>query len=202
MTLKEGYNNFLNNHFTGLTLGMPIFYKWQIGLRFDLQTNEVDEGYFKNVINRASVLFESAFEPNDNLYIVILEYKFKKRRIHVNNYIYRHIKDIDHKSISYSKISNYRENIYNKACLKVNASQVDYRNILKSIAYTNFPLGEPWTRKEIYFINIEKKLIFNMYDDRGLDIIAESKEILQPLYVKHKEWILDYDRNKIDALFI
>jgi len=57
------------------------------------------------------------------------------------------------------------------------------------------------SNKEIYFININKKLIFNMYDDRGLDIVASDIETLRPIYENHKDWILDYDRAQIEKLF-
>lgn len=53
---------------------------------------------------------------------------------------------------------------------------------------------------EIYFVNITKRIIFHMYDDRGLDIIASDVETLKPIYTKFNNWILDYNRIQIDAL--
>jgi hypothetical protein len=40
-----------------------------------------------------------------------------------------------------------------------------------------------------------------MYDDRGLDLIAADRSDLQPIYEEHKNWILDYDRQQIAAVF-
>jgi hypothetical protein len=40
-----------------------------------------------------------------------------------------------------------------------------------------------------------------MYDDRGLDVIANSKDALHGLYHDFNTWILDYDRPRIDATF-
>ena len=55
--------------------------------------------------------------------------------------------------------------------------------------------------KEVYFINNDKSVIFNMYDDRGLDVISTKKETIAPLYNKFNDWILNYDREKVDDLF-
>ena len=40
-----------------------------------------------------------------------------------------------------------------------------------------------------------------MYDDRGLDVIARQPEVLVPLYRTFNQWILDYDRERIDQVF-
>ncbi len=53
----------------------------------------------------------------------------------------------------------------------------------------------------VYFLNSRKDVLFHLYDDRGADVVAAEKEILLPLYESCKEWILDYDREKIDFLF-
>jgi len=40
-----------------------------------------------------------------------------------------------------------------------------------------------------------------MYDDRGLDIIASDKDTLSPIYTKHNDWLLDYDRARMEEIF-
>ncbi len=45
-------------------------------------------------------------------------------------------------------------------------------------------------------------MIYNIYDDRGLDIIAKEKTILTELYTEFNHWILDYDRDKINKIFM
>jgi len=41
-----------------------------------------------------------------------------------------------------------------------------------------------------------------MYDDRGMDLIAESKVVLVPIYQKYNSWILAYDKERIDNIFM
>lgn len=40
-----------------------------------------------------------------------------------------------------------------------------------------------------------------MYDDRGLDIIANDVKQLRPIYNKFNSWLLDSNSEKIDGLF-
>ncbi|WP_420916570.1 DUF3885 domain-containing protein [Paenibacillus thiaminolyticus] len=54
---------------------------------------------------------------------------------------------------------------------------------------------------DIYFINKTKKMIYHLYDDRGCDVICADVDPLRPLYEEFNDWILDYDREKIEALF-
>jgi hypothetical protein len=42
----------------------------------------------------------------------------------------------------------------------------------------------------------------HMYDDRGLDVIASGKESLRTIYHAFNPWILDYDRGRIDQVFM
>lgn len=80
--------------------------------------------------------------------------------------------------------------------------------MLTAIGHADFPPRQPrldnhgfLTSKEIYFINTDKNLIFHMYDDRGLDLVSADKETLRPIYKKHNDWILEYDRECIDNQF-
>lgn len=55
--------------------------------------------------------------------------------------------------------------------------------------------------KEVYFINLDKQIIFHMYDDRGLDIIASKIEVLKSVYFKFNHLLLEVNRNEIDKNF-
>ena len=54
---------------------------------------------------------------------------------------------------------------------------------------------------DTFFLNQRTGIIFHMYDDRGIDIIAPEAAVLRHLYETHKDLILDYDREKITAVF-
>lgn len=44
-------------------------------------------------------------------------------------------------------------------------------------------------------------ILYHLYDDRGLDILGGTRELLLPLYHRFGGWILDYDRERIDRIF-
>ena len=204
------YKNFMNLNFHGLEVRKPLFYSWKKGLRFDLQIEEDDTNkYFQEVQKRVFTLFESAFEPNDQLFFVLMDYKWKKHRIRINNYAFKQFTNLYKKQIGYNKLSQRYSfespsDKWNQVIIQTSVKNVNYKNILTAIGHTDFPSRQPnlnhKTRsgEEIYFININKALILNMYDDRGLDIIASKTETLTPIYKKFNEWILDYDRKQID----
>ncbi|HRR09642.1 MAG TPA: DUF3885 domain-containing protein [Rhodothermales bacterium] len=214
LTTKQEYRKFLNDNFKGLRLRKPLFYSWNLGLRFDLQVGETGMGeYFQEVTRRASTIFQTAFDNSDKVFLVFMDYKYKRRKIRFSNFTFKQIDSLEKTEISYSKEFQLYESggkfdIRNIAIIKLTADRIDYKNILTAIGHNDFPQRQPrlgqngfLTDKEIYFVNIDKKFIFHMYDDRGLDIVSADKEILRPIYKKHNDWILDYDREQIDKQF-
>ncbi|WP_026993147.1 DUF3885 domain-containing protein [Flavobacterium subsaxonicum] len=218
MNIKQEYFKFLDDNFDGLTIKPPLFYRWQNGLRFNLQSKTADsdsyfeesDSYFEEVVKRASLLFESFFDADDSVYMVVIEHKFKRQKIRRFNYIFNQIQNLKRQDIDYYRIKNFfdEESLnypfdqHNVAIVQTIAKNIGYQNILKAISYRDFPrIIETLGSKSIYFINVDKKLIFSMYDDRGLDVIASNKETLRANYIKHNSLILDYNRQKIDSLF-
>ncbi len=214
MTTKREYRQFLNDNFKGLRLRKPLFYSWGFGLRFDLQVGKTDtDEYFQEVTRRASTIFQTVFDNSDKVYLVFMDYKYKRRKIRFSNFTFKQIDNLQKTEICYSKELRLYEpddkfDIRNIAIIKLTVDRINYKNILTAIGHTDFSSRQPrldqngpLTGKEIYFVNIDKKLIFHMYDDRGLDIISAVKENLRPIYKKHNDWILDYDREQIDKQF-
>lgn len=50
-------------------------------------------------------------------------------------------------------------------------------------------------------VDLERGICVNAYDDRGMDIIALTKEPLVSLYEECNDWLLDYDRARMAAVF-
>lgn len=53
----------------------------------------------------------------------------------------------------------------------------------------------------VYLLNTESSVLYHLYDDRGADIVAFDKYVLLPLFKKYSNWILQYDKARIDHLF-
>jgi hypothetical protein len=178
-----------------------------IGLRFDLQIGETGtDEYFTEVVRRSTLLFESSFDPTDLIFLVFRDYKYRRRKIRATNYCFKQINDLKKQEVNYSRAIGLYEkgDIFNNAIIKLKCGRIYYKNILTAIANTDFPPRQPrfkfLSNIEIYFVNTTKNLIFHMYDDRGLDIIASDVEILRPIYKHFNDWILEINRKKIDEM--
>ena len=201
---------YLTDNFSLRQICKPLFFNGEFGLRFNLQVGETDrDEYFEEVVRRAALLFEAAFDPTDTIFLLLRDYKWRRRKIRFSNYCFKQISDLSKTEISWSKIKNLYGNygdIFNAAILKAEVRRINYRNIFTAIANTDFPPRKPRFKfmgsVEIYFINTAKNLIFHMYDDRGLDIIAADVESLRPIYTKFNTWILDANRRQIDEMIL
>lgn len=214
MEIGKSYKEFLNANFKKLRIRASLFFNWDIALRFDLQDGGVDtDDYFEEVFIRSTSLFQSAFNPNDSVFLILMDYKYKRTKIRSGNFCFRQIRDLSGHEIAYLKVHKLYDpndslDVRNVAVIKSDIERTDYKNILKAIGNTDFPQRQPrldkngvFTSKEIFFINIDRKLIFHMYDDRGLDIIASDVEQLRPIYNKYDSWLLESNREKMDRLF-
>ena len=52
-----------------------------------------------------------------------------------------------------------------------------------------------------YIMDMKRGLILYPYDDRGMDVVATSPDLLHPCYVQFNDWLLDYDRERIERTF-
>jgi hypothetical protein len=76
------------------------------------------------------------------------------------------------------------------------ARSFQYRSVLEGIANADHA-QTPSVLGRVYFLNPATAMIVHMYDDRGLDIIAATREALVPVYRMFNDWVLDYDRERI-----
>ncbi|OCA92862.1 DUF3885 domain-containing protein [Pseudobacillus wudalianchiensis] len=209
-------NDYMYKTFPHLALRPPLFYNWDIGIRFELGVDydpgEVCENgpYLQGVYERATQLFKSLHAPNDSIYIVVdvsnsadsAAFKHKlntfSKYVKEKSLLYK----LGHDIIPYifwedDEDGSCRTHRFTLPC---KTSQLRYIPILKAIC--NHDLGiRPSIFHRVYFINRDKHTIFHVYDDRGCDVVATSPETIKGIYKRYNDWILDYDRNEIDQVF-
>jgi Domain of unknown function (DUF3885) len=54
---------------------------------------------------------------------------------------------------------------------------------------------------DVRVLDEERRILFHPYDDRGADLFATSIDSLRPAYERFVDWILEFDREKIDKVF-
>ncbi len=59
----------------------------------------------------------------------------------------------------------------------------------------------PRSTCHLYVFNLDRQILFHPYDDRGMDIIGNNRILLEQIYLKFNDWLLDYDRQTMDKYF-
>lgn len=214
MNAIKSLNQYLNAHFNNLELRKALFYQSRVGIRFEIGNPDLDykdKRYIQYAYIRSIKLFEEVFTPDTEIYLVVnehigIEYATKGLQgINVfNAYLKRKNKldEVDCVKIPYcyQEEGEEIEFLTFRYCLACKVVDIDYRGLLKSIANQDMGI-KPSIDDEVYFVNRNDNIIYHLYDDRGLDVIANKKEVLIKIYTNYNDWILDYDREMIDQMF-
>ena len=205
-----------------IKLEQPLFYNNTFGLRFEIGPAEVDiwtdfdkgilnKEYFNVAFARAVSIFESAFSPNDDISIAYQILSHGRNKIRKGNFLFKQVSNIKNRNIKFTKHREiYSQDLYGKRmCWRratipdLKVKDLNSRNILLALVNTDFgSRRQPSLHGECFFINHTKGLVLLLYDDRGMDIVALKKDTLLKLYKSHNAWILDYDREKVDRVFL
>ena len=120
---------------------------------------------------------------------------------------YRYVKKsllfrVKHQELPYIFPGENEEDSYKTHRFTLSCKTSDFKYILLLKAICNQDMGlKPSINHRVYFININRKTIFHVYDDRGCDLLATSPVTIRDVYHKYNDWILNYDRSEIDKLF-
>lgn len=190
----------------------PDFYS-EIHVRFELGEpfdNGTDER-INQVVHRVTTLIKETFKKDDFIYLYIEDWEDNDVMFGntTPNYLYELLSHHTiHEKIMYKYYEDEDEDgnetqieqPYKVKVLKGSISTIPYKDILTGIG--NYEQGrEPSIGQRVYFINTDKDIIFNMYDDRGCIIYSKSKEKLNHLYTNYNDWLVDYWRKQFDDLF-
>ncbi|NYV65038.1 DUF3885 domain-containing protein [Bacillus sp. Gen3] len=208
-------NEFMHKNYPNLELRPPLFYSWDIGIRFELGVewkrdyDYPNNPYILRCYKRAITLFESVHSPTEDIFVVMdvndfdkgknLKHQLKNFSPYVNKSILFCLK---HQELPYIFPEDDEEGTYktHRFTLKSKTSDFKYVSLLKAICNQDMGL-EPRIFHRVYFININRKTIFHVYDDRGCDLLATSSATIRDVYSRYNDWILDYDRPKIEKVF-
>lgn len=211
MQLKD----FMNENYRNLELRPPLFYSWGTGIRFELGVGWKKEDVYPNnpyvlgCYKRAITLFESLHSPTEEIFVVMdvndfdKGKKLKRQLMNFSPYVEKSLLfKLKHQVLPYIFPEDDEEGIYktHRFTLRCHTSDFKYIPLLKAICNQDLGL-KPSIFHRVYFININRKTIFHVYDDRGCDLLATSLATIKDIYRTYNDWILDYDRVEIDKVF-
>ena len=205
--MKEKVLKYIESNFPNLNSDLHL--RFELGDPYENGTEE----RINLVVTRVTTLFEEVFKPDDFIYLYIKDWCVTEDIMFRNNtpeYLYdllgeqkieeEALFDIDE---DYNELTGQTIEIKNEYKVKfvyARLESISYKEILEGIG--NYEQGrDPSIGESVYFISIEKDIIFHMYDDRGCDVFGLYKDTLVPLYHKFRKWILDFNRVEIDHAF-
>jgi hypothetical protein len=200
MALKE-LNKFIKSYYDNQdVLVSPAFYNSKVAIRFEIGDPSIDYNdpeYLKGAYEKAIELFEQVFDPNSKIYLVINTYNKNETEIKeiLKDYLKPKVININSEHIEDNDI------ILTRHCINCKFKDINYKKLLPAICNSDMN-KQPCIDDHVFFVNKDTRVIYHLYDDRGLDIIANNKDNIINLYEKYNDWILDYDREVIDETFL
>ncbi|MBC7765623.1 MAG: DUF3885 domain-containing protein [Hyphomonadaceae bacterium] len=202
MKLLKQFNELITKKFKVNALGSPVFYNFPIGIRFEIgngspfekNTKEIKKSYVENCIFRANKIFQDIFNNNDEVIIVIDSNEDNLSIIETLTSDYIDCFSFD------CKYDEEDECVFKRLLYKVKVESVNFLRLIEEIIWSDLGRMNGFN-SSIYIISIANETIYFLYDDRGLDVVASNKVSIESLYYKYNDWILEYDRDKINLLF-
>jgi hypothetical protein len=194
--LNDAFNlrAYLHERFLGLELGPALFYRWPIGIRFDLELSQIPQ--------RPIALYEACFGSEDNCVIISLDYDNGGVTPRSHNLFSAAalLKLRFPTGSEVIKTKGDEETSYTLQWVAQPARSFEYAEIFQQLANADHTI-EPTIASRVFFLDPIKDLILSMYDDRGMDAIAANRSSLIGMYMGFTDWILDYDRERINRIF-
>jgi len=186
----------------------PIFYSCHTGIRFEIGVGDAYDNdgtpskeYIENALNRAMTIYNNGIKSSS---ILVWE-------VHPQNNEEKHNFQI----IFQEKIASILPQEECSQDIKADGNTVKITQFYWDLEKSKIPMEKVFREiilgdlggvqefvSSVYLLDIENHVMLHLYDDRGLDIVAHDKNTLMPLYQKLNTWILDYDREQIDKIFL
>lgn len=221
--MTKTLDQFMHKHFINLPLKTPLFYSWKYGIRFEIGIpwmEHNDKINLQQIRKRSIGIFDYVFNKTDEILLITDIHCEEKdtflQKVPTNVYR-KYIKSKEvRKKLTHTRLpslirdeddEDYNDMVTHRFVLSCKKENIRYRQLLTAISYKDFSHPTRILKRnyssgyDIYFVNVSKKLVYHLYDDRGCDVIASNIEDLRQLYVECNNWILDYDREQIDLLF-
>jgi hypothetical protein len=179
-----------------------LFYQWPAGLRFELNSGGTTTQMFFQAMQRATAVIETAFgekrrilldlafrsdqpgQPTDALFGPLWACGFTPPK-HVQR---RDVYD------------DARECHLARVAVEVATGSAELHATLWAALSQEIGV-KPTARVDVYLLDFERRLIAHPYDGRGMDLVSSEPTPLRNLYHQFHDWLLDYDRIRMDAQF-
>jgi hypothetical protein len=188
----------------------PVFYNFPIGIRYEIgvgspyiEDGSINGDYVKNAVSRAEMVFQK-LEFSNNILVIFDCFHDENNQYNLdtvnilksflNNIIDPEVIELNENIVDEDKICYRRYFFY------TTLDNFNYKDLFSEIAKADIG-GSYDLASSVFIFDLEKDILYYLYDDRGLDVVASKISTLYPIYEEFNDWILDYDRLEIEELF-
>ena len=197
MVKKGGYEKY-KEIFGDFWFETPVYYfNLEYSLRFELIDRVPDEEY--KVLKFLNELFNDLFL--DDVYLIlpfakgITSEKLSLYGVEVNKDVvlefdyYTRLKEL------FKDIERYQDIDVRYKCKVFKLRKRDF--FIFNLFCRLFVGGLQNIVIPIVMADIDKKVFFHIYDNRGCDVVIKDKEFMKEIYEKYSDWILECNRDEI-----
>lgn len=192
----------------------PIFYNAPVGIRFEIGGDEsiyldVDDNehimnlkYVSEALTRAKTIYENLPKKPDILRIDGYPNKKVTEEKLVLSICEEGKLPLPHEVVAAPFQWDEDDEVITQEQLYWDLNKFDFspNTLLEEIVKADIG-GYSGFASSVYFVDTTNDILYHLYDDRGLDVVAKSRESLYDIFTQFNNWILDYDREKINRIF-
>lgn len=186
-------------------LQLPIFYESPIALRFEIGDPVISTAnpvYFRAAYLRASYIYHQA-APFDTLLWILYRSADTESDVETLCQRFCEITRLPMPTEIYTQETIAADDEpFTRIFLfwDMTKTPPNIDRLLQAIIHTDFH-GFRELSSAVFFLNTTDHILYHLYDDRGLDVVAETKETLTPLYQQFQNWLLTYDIKRMQSIF-
>ena len=182
-----------------------LLYEFEFAMRFELSGEQFGMNQpirrFLQAYQRANAIAEKSFRNSTDLYAFIRGWGDKDGPIldcSRLNFVFPNVRRSDFTELSQTDTDEDEREFWYVAPI---TDSLQIMELLWLDIAHEMPVEPASYGHSTWLVDFENEIILRAYDDRGLDIISTTRKTLQPLYNKFADWLLEYDREKVDAAF-
>ncbi len=198
---SEALQIFGENAFT-----TALFYQYEGALRFELSGEGSRFDQFLQALRRSEELVEDIFSETDDLHVCIsgfFENSIFATRPVLSALAKCEIKIPETRDIwgePYNVDLGEEDGSWYRASLCFSVDKQEIRKFLWGALSADLDI-KPALMAKVYLYSPAKKVLVHPYDDRGMDVIGSNPDLMKDLYRRYNDWLLEYDRKAMDAIY-
>ena len=194
--------------FGGKAFRRPLFYNYEGGLRFELSQGGSYINQFTTAHRKAMDVCRYVFSGSENIVVCLKIFggntplsilpcfrSLKRIGLYPGNER-EYWTEFDEDWID---DECYLDSLWHYIAFRVSIDKL--ADVLWCALAKDFGSIEPRVSANFYLFGMEQNLMVFPYDDRGMDIIGPNHILLSNVYSKFDSYLLDHDRDVMDAVF-